>query len=128
MDYEDLKSLIRGRVGDDGVVRIVSLARDGKPVPTVLCLVQHADGTYTATRGDLRTITRPVLDGAGQELKFKNEHEACAWAWSDLEPGLGDIPSYTAQEEREALASGDRQRARWEQHLREWKAANGAAD
>ena len=128
MDYQHLQSLIRERVGEEGVARIISLARDGKPVPTVLCLVQQPDGTFSATRGDLRTITRPVSDAAGRDSRFEDEHEACAWAWSDLEPGLGVKPSYTAEEEKEALASGARQRARWEQHLRDWKAASGTAD
>lgn len=125
MEYEDLKSLIRRRVGDEGVAQIISIARDGRPIPTVLCLVRHADGTFTATRGDLRTVARPVLDTAGQELRFVGEWAVCAWAWSDLEPGLGETPVYSAEDVREALASGDRQRARRAERLRQWRAANG---
>lgn len=125
MDYEHLQSRIRERVGPDTVPYIVSMARDGHPIPTALCLVQHTDGSVTVTRGDLRTVASPVLDAAGLEMRFADEQEACAWAWSDLEPGLGETPSYPAADEREALASGDRQRARWERRLREWKTVNG---
>lgn len=125
MKYEQLKELVRERVGTAGVSRIISLARDGKPVPTVICLVQHQNGRFTATRGDLRTITRPIRNEAGQELTFSNEADACVWAWHDLEPGLGVTPSHSLEDEREAVASGDRQRARREQRLREWSAASG---
>jgi hypothetical protein len=124
MDYERLRSSIRERVGPETVPYIVSMARDGHPIPTTLCLLQHPDGTVTVTRGDLRTIARPVLDATGQEMRFADEQEACAWAWSDLEPGLGETPSSSAADEKEALASGDRQRARREQRLREWRSAN----
>ncbi|MDZ5143791.1 hypothetical protein [Microbacterium testaceum] len=126
MDYEKLRELVRERVGVEGVPRIISLAHDGKPIPTVICLVKHEGGRFTATRGDLRTIARPVLNEAGEELTFASEADACAWAWQDLEPGLGVTPTYSPEEERESLASGDRQRARREQRLREWKAASGA--
>ncbi|MCY1715535.1 hypothetical protein OVA26_01085 [Microbacterium sp. SL62] len=124
VDDEHLQSRIRERVGPETVPYIVSMVRDGRPIPTVLCLVQHPDGTVTVTRGDLRTIARPVLDATGQEMRFADEREACAWAWSDLEPGLGETSSSSAADEREALASGDRQRARMEQRLREWKSAD----
>ncbi|KQM39269.1 hypothetical protein [Microbacterium sp. Leaf203] len=123
LNYEHLQSRIRERVGPETVRYIVSMARDGRPIPTVLCLVQHPDGTVTVTRGDLRTIARPVLDAAGQEMRFADEQEACAWAWSDLEPGLGETPASSAADEQEALASGDRQRARMERRLREGKSA-----
>jgi len=124
MDYEHLQSRIRERVGPETVPYIVSMARDGRPIPTVLCLVQHPDGTVTVTRGDLRTIASPVLDATGQDMRFADEQEACAWAWSDLEPELGETPSSSAADERKALPSGDRQRARMEQRLREWKSAD----
>lgn len=123
LNYEHLQSRIRERVGPETVRYIVSMARDGRPIPTVLCLVQHPDGTVTVTRGDLRTIARPVLDAAGQEMRFADEQEACAWAWSDLEPGLGETPASSAADEQEALASGDPQRARMERRLREGKSA-----
>lgn len=124
MDYKDLKSRIRDRVGIEGVRFVVSMARDGHPVTTTVCLVRHRDGTFTVTRGDLRTIARPVLDATEQELRFADEQQACIWVWSDLEPGLGETPFRSAADEWEALGSGDRQRARREQRLREWKAAN----
>jgi len=123
LNYEHLQSRIRERVGPETARYIVSMARDGRPIPTVLCLVQHPDGTVTVTRGALRTIARPVLDAAGQEMRFADEQEACAWAWSDLEPGLGETPASSAADEQEALASGDRQRARMERRLREGKSA-----
>lgn len=126
MEYENLKALVRERVGAEGVTRIISLARDGKPIPTVICLVQHDDGHFTATRGDLRTTVRPILNEAGEELTFPHEADACAWAWQDVEPGLGVTPSFSLEEERETLASGDRQRARREQRLREWEVAGGS--
>lgn len=88
-------------------------------MPTTVCLVRHRDGTFTVTRGDLRSIARPVLDATGREMRFTDEQQACTWVWSDLEPGLGETPSRSAADEREALESGDRQRARREQRLRE---------
>ncbi len=82
MDYEHLQSRIRERVGPETVPYIVSTARDGRPIPTVPCLVQHPDGTVTVMRGDLRTIARPVLDATGQDMRFADEQEACAGAWT----------------------------------------------
>lgn len=124
MDYEHLQSRIRERVGPETVPYIVSMAREGRPIPTILCLVQHPDRTVTVTRGDLRTIARPVLGATGQEMRFADEQEACAWAWSDLEPGLGETPASSAADEQEALASGDRQRARMDQRLGEEKSTD----
>ncbi len=41
VDDEHLQSRIRERVGPETVPYIVSMVRDGRPIPTVLCPVQH---------------------------------------------------------------------------------------
>lgn len=113
MNFEELEEKVRQRVGDETAPYILSRAPANDPLTTSLCLLVNSDGTYSATRGDLRTITRLVRDEVGNALVFPNEQAACEWAWQVLEPNLGKKPQYTAEQIAAARASGDAQRERY---------------
>jgi hypothetical protein len=90
----------------------------GPPSPTLISLIPQPNGTVTATRGDLRQKTEPVLTESGELRIFPDEPSACAWAWQQLRGGLAAAPAYSPDQAREARASGDAQRARIEKLLR----------
>lgn len=113
MNFHELEEKVRQRVGGETAPYIISRAPASDPLTTTLCILVNSDGTYSATRGDLRAITRPARDEAGNPLVFANEQEACEWAWQILEPSLGEKPEYTADQVAAARVSGDAQRDRY---------------
>ena len=100
----------------------VHWAADGRPVPTFISLIPHADGTVTATQGDMRERVIPVLDGTGNPRVFPDETSACEWAWREVVIARTPSPPMSPAQVAENRANGDEKRRLMAERLARWRA------
>jgi hypothetical protein len=117
MNYEELKEKVATLPGMDSasVPYLLTRTFTGEANTSLLTLVAHRDGTYTATQGDNRSRIIPVVDADGHEVRFANEDSACEWAWSFLVEARGRIPSYSAEQRAQWAAAGAEIQRRFEE-------------
>lgn len=109
MKYTELRERVRTLVTSPATVPyIVDLVNAGQKSAAELTLVRHADGTFTATRGDLRTIAEPVRDATGAVLRFDDEDTACAWAWEESARAHAPRRPMSTDAEARAASSAER--------------------
>jgi hypothetical protein len=126
MKYQELldKVATLPDVTPQGVSYFVTRTFTGEPNTSVLTLVAHRDGTYTATYGDLRTRIISATDPEGRELRFPDEDSACDWAWEYLREARGHVPTYSAEQRARWEAAGADVQRRWDEYVREQAARN----
>ncbi|MCX6502552.1 MAG: hypothetical protein NT132_09150 [Microbacterium sp.] len=114
MNYEELADRVATLPGIDRatVPYFVSMAIDEAPASALVTLVREADGTFTATLGDLREKVTVARDAEGVPLRFADESAACEWAWNYVREARSGFRTYTPDEEAAAAASGDEIRRR----------------
>ena len=100
-------------------------AADGHPLPTFISLIPHANGTVTATQGDLRERIIPVVDDAGNPRVFPDESSACEWAWQEIQSARRPPTILTAEQQARFAANGEEQRRRRGERNAQWKAEHG---
>lgn len=76
---EDLPS-----VGPSGVGFLLDIARKGRPSSAFITLIPHRDGSWSATRGDLREKVETLRGSDGTPVRFPDESSACRWAWEKI--------------------------------------------
>jgi hypothetical protein len=81
---------------------------EGQRSTAEIALVRHADGTFTATRGDLRMVAEPVRDATGALLRFDDEDAACAWAWEESARARAPRRPMSTETEARAASSAER--------------------
>ncbi|WP_162819175.1 hypothetical protein [Leifsonia aquatica] len=120
MKYEELveKAATLPRMDRDSVPYLVTRVFGGDPNTSLLTLIAHRDGTYSAAHGDLRTKAVPMTDADGRELRFPDEDSACDWAWGYLQEARGRIPTYDAEQRARDEAAGAEVRRRWDEFVR----------
>lgn len=127
MNHEELFERIKGLLPEGAQAGyFLEWARDGRPVPTYICLLPRADGTVIATQGDLRTRAIPVLDENGQRRVFSDEANACEWAWEMIVLARASGPPINAEQRARNLVNGDEQRRLMAERLRRWEAAQSS--
>jgi len=120
MKYDELveKAATLPRMDRASVPYLVTRVFGGHPNTSLLTLIAHPDGAYTATHGDRRTKASPMTDSNGRELRFPDEDSACDWAWEYLQEARGRIPSYDADQRARDEAAGAEVQRRWDEFVR----------
>jgi hypothetical protein len=108
MKYVDLieKVATLPDVSRGSVPYLVTRTFTGEPNASLVTLVAHRDGTYTATYGDNRTRITPATDEEGRELRFLDEDSACDWAWGVLQRARSGVSTYDPEQRARDEAVG----------------------
>lgn len=127
MNYQELVERVAGlpQIGESTRPYLLQRSDDGRPTAAFITLIPHADGTVTASRGDLRDKSEPVRTTNGSERVFADEDAACQWAWAEIRDAREPAPQYSAEQMQRAHESADAQRRRYEEMRR--KAGRGDA-
>lgn len=115
MKYRELVDRVTRlpNVGTSFCPYVIQWSFDGPPTTAMYTLIPHSDGTFTASEGDLREKTEPVLDADGSVRIFRNEDAACEWAWGAIRAARIPPPGYTAEQTERALKSAAEQHRRY---------------
>lgn len=93
MNFEELAERVEGlpNVGRSFGGYLIDIARTGRPSSAFLTLIPHRDGSWTATRGDLRSKFETVIGTDGAPVRFPDEDAACRWAWQKIESARSNL-------------------------------------